>query len=70
MLAKALESWQGCFNEGDEFEVLEMHNQYILIKENNGRLVWNYIKEFELIGVFEEKTKIKVYKFKVNWNII
>ena len=70
MIAKALESWQGCFQVGDEFEVLEMHNQYILIKENNGRLVWNYIKEFELIGVFEEKTKIKVYKFKVNWNII
>ena len=67
MIAKALESWQGCFQVGNEFEVLAKHNQYILIKETNGRLVWNYVKEFELTGTFEEN---KTHKFKTNWDFV
>ena len=67
MIAKALESWQGCFEVGDEFEVLATHNQYILIKEDSGRLVWNYVKEFELTGTFEGDQE---HKFKTNWDFI
>ena len=67
MIAKALESWQGCFEVGDEFEVLAEHNQYILIKEDSGRLVWNYFKLFEITGTFEQKQK---YEFKIHWDIV
>ena len=67
MIAKALESWQGCFKEGDQFEVLAAHNQYILIKESSGRLVWNYFKLFKLTGTFEQKQK---YEFKIHWDIV
>ena len=67
MIAKALESWKGCFEVGDEFEVLAEHNQYILIKEDSGRLVWNYFKLFEITGTFEQKQK---YEFKIHWDIV
>ena len=68
MLAVALDSWQGCFEAGDSFEVLAVHTHYILIKETSGRLVWNYFKLFELTGTFQE-TEVK-HKFKINWDII
>lgn len=67
MIAIALDSWQGCFKEGDQFEVLARHAHYILIKESSGRLVWNYFKLFELTGTFEQATN---YEFKTNWNFI
>ena len=67
MIAIALDSWQGCFKEGDQFEVLERHAHYILIKESSGRLVWNYFKLFELTGTFEQKQK---NEFKIHWGII
>ena len=67
MIAIALDSWQGCFKEGDQFEVLARHMHYILIKESSGRLVWNYFKLFELTGTFEQKQK---YEFKIHWDIV
>ena len=70
MLAVALDSWQGCFEAGDQFEVLAVYTHYILIKETSGRLVWNYFKLFELIGTFQETETSKTYKFKINWDIV
>jgi len=54
--------------EGKEYEVLAVHGHYVLIEEDNGRVVWNYDRLFELIGEHEED-KVDV-KFTVNWNFI
>lgn len=60
--------WQGSLTEGKEYEVLAVHGSYVLIEEDNGRLVWNYDRLFQLVGEHEEN---KIYvKFTVNWNII
>ena len=68
MVAIAKDSWNGCFTEGDECEVLSIHNQYILIRENNGRLVWNYANMFIITGEFQRSTDTPLYT--INWNIL
>ena len=62
------DSWQGCLTEGKEYEVLAVYGHYVLIEEDSGRIVWNYVKLFELVGEHEQD-KVNV-EFKVNWNII
>ena len=68
MRAKAIDTWMGCFAEGDEFDVLGVHGYYILIEESNGRLVWNYKALFEISGdIYTGDSDIP---FTINWNII
>ena len=68
MEAVANDNWIGCLTEGKEYEVLAVHGSYVLIEEDNGRLVWNYDRLFELVGEHEED-KVDV-KFTVNWDFI
>ena len=67
MKAKSIDTWMGCFAEGDEFDVLGVHGYYILIKESSGRLVWNYKALFEISG---DTCTYGEMPFIINWNII
>ena len=68
VVAISNDSWISSLTEGKEYEVLAVHGSYVLIKEDNGRLVWNYDRLFELVGEHEED-KVDV-KFTVNWDFI
>ena len=62
------DNWISCLTEGKSYEVLAVHGSYVLVEEDNGRLVWNYMKLFNLVG---EHEKDKVYvEFRVNWDFI
>ena len=66
--AVANDSWISSLTEGKEYEVLATHGHYVLIEEDNGRIVWNYDRLFELVGE-HELDKVDV-KFTVNWDFI
>ena len=68
MVAIAKDDFISCLTEGKEYEVLAEDGLYILIKEDNGRLVWNYAAGFSTIGKLEQSDKS--LKIKVNYNII
>lgn len=68
MVAIAKDDFVSCLTEGKEYEVLAEDGLYILIKEDNGRLVWNYTAVFFTIGKLEWSDKN--LKIKVNYNII
>ena len=68
LVAISNDKWQGSLTEGKQYEVLAVHGHYVLIEEDSRRLVWNYMKLFNLVGEHEED-KVDV-KFTVNWNFI
>ena len=68
MVAIAKDDFISCLTEGKEYEVLAEDGLYILIKEDNGRLVWNYAAMFSIIGKLERSDKN--LKIKVNYDII
>lgn len=68
LVAVANDSWVSCLTEGKEYEVLAVHGSYVLVEEDNKRIVWNYNKLFKLIG--EHECDKVDFKFIVNWNIL
>ena len=61
-------NWQSQLTKGKEYKVYDIHNQYYLIVDDTGRLVYEYSRLFtEPVGEIEKKyTK----KFTVNWDIL
>ena len=68
MVAIAKDDFISCLTEEKEYEVLAEDGLYVLIKEDNGRLVWNYTALFFIIGKLEQSDKN--LKMKINYNII
>ena len=62
MKAISNDLWINQLTEGKVYEVLDVHGYYILIVEDNNRIVWNYAKLFEISGSLDED-RIK-YKFR------
>lgn len=67
MKAKAKSSFIGRFQKGEVYEVLSVDSQYILIREPDGSLVWNWIGAFDIVDSSEVIGNIKM---KVNWNVL
>ena len=61
-------NWQSQLTKGKEYKVYNIHNQYYLIVDDMGRLVYEYSRLFtEPVGEIEKKyTK----KLTVNWDIL
>lgn len=66
MKAKSLEHWHGCLIKNKEYDVIAKHDYYILIKEENGRLVWNYEGIFKITG----EPPVEIFAFKINWEVL
>lgn len=66
MMVTALDNFQGCLTKDKEYPVFSRDGFYILIVEDSGRLVWNWI------GIFKEISKGKSpnLKMETNWNFI
>jgi len=66
MIGTALEDFKSCLTKGKEYFIIAKDGQYVLIEEDNGRLVWNWI------GIFyvEDLAMSPNGKMKINWNII
>lgn len=65
---RCLDSWISTLTEGKEYEVYDIHNQYYLIRDDLGRLVWEYCKNFtKAVG---EPVKEFDVKFRTNWEVI
>ena len=67
MRAKSKENFTGCLTENKEYEVLSTDSAYILIVEDNGRKVWNWIGLFYIVDNSDIKSDIKI---KNNFNFI
>lgn len=65
MIAIAKESFQSCLTEGKAYKVLSVDGQYLLLQEDSGRLVWNWIGIFKIEGICS-----KTERMKTNYNFI
>ena len=68
MKVRCLDSWISTLTEGKEYEVYDIHNQYYLIRDDMGRLCYEYMKNFTQ-AVGEPVKKFDV-KFKTNWEVL
>ena len=57
MKAISKDSWINQLTEGKVYEVLDVHGYYVLIVEDNNRIVWNYAKLFDISGSLDETRK-------------
>ena len=62
MKAISKDGWINQLTENKSYEVLDVHGYYVLIVEDNNRIVWNYAKLFDISGSLDEdRTR---YKFR------
>lgn len=67
MKVKCINGFIGCLTEDKEYEIIAVHNQYVAIEEDNGRIAWSFISNFEL---FNHNLIINRIEFSINWNIL
>ena len=57
MKAISKDSWINQLTENKSYEVLDVHGYYVLIVEDNNRIVWNYAKLFDISGSLDDTRK-------------
>lgn len=67
MKSKCINGFIGCLTEGVEYEILSVYNQYVAVLEDNGRVSWSFISNFE---IFDTSKVVNKVVFIINWNIL
>lgn len=65
---KCINGFIGCLTEGKYYEILSVNNQYVAVVEDDGRINWSFIGNFEYFDI--KLIKNKNISFNINWNIL